>query len=81
MLAASVHELTKEHPQQSVTGTVVRILHDFHPRLDYSVPERAQLDLVDMGLTLARLMQGRHRDDSQKLIDACFFFLALAEEY
>lgn len=49
------------------------ILEQMHPNPDYSFTESAIRDLADIGVTLARLLEGKHRSDATKIMDAQMF--------
>ena len=51
-----------------------KILHELHPRVDYSHDERLMRDLADICLTLRHILENKPRKDNHKIYDACCFF-------
>lgn len=68
-----IHEMSACKPLTQRYEWVRTILEQMHPNPDYSFTESAIRDLADIGVTLARLLEGKHRSDATKIMDAQMF--------
>jgi hypothetical protein len=77
MVMTMIHEISiacHSKKKAACRDLAKRILHEQHPRIDYSHDEKLIRDLADICLTLRHIMENRLRKDNHKVFDACCFF-------